>query len=94
MPSSDPARPGLVSNGDSDDMTVIDPRPAGCRDDCPGPDPFLAADGKGTVWTNLFDKGAFVTVDVKSLKVTKTTPDRGCKGASSMAPIRRTGACS
>jgi YVTN family beta-propeller protein len=77
----------LVNNGDSDDMTVIDPKAGKVVGTIPlggGPE-FLAADGKGTVWTNLFDKGAFVTIDVNSLKVTKTTPIEGCKGASSMA---------
>jgi YVTN family beta-propeller protein len=77
----------FVNNGDSDDMTVIDPKAGKVVGTIPlggGPE-FLAADGKGTVWTNLFDKGAFVTIDVKSLKVTRTTPIEGCKGASSMA---------
>jgi YVTN family beta-propeller protein len=77
----------FVNNGDSDDMTVIDPKAGKVVASIPlggGPE-FLAADGKGTVWTNLFDRGAFVTVDIKSLKVTKTTPIEGCKGASSMA---------
>jgi YVTN family beta-propeller protein len=77
----------FVNNGDSDDMTVIDPKAGKVVGTIPlggGPE-FLAADGKGTVWTNLFDKGAFVTIDTKSLKVTKTTPIEGCKGASSMA---------
>src|ERR1700676_214413 len=77
----------FVNNGDSDDMTVIDPKAGKVVGTIPlggGPE-FLAADGKGTVWTNLFDQGAFVTIDTKSLKVTKTTPIEGCKGASSMA---------
>jgi len=77
----------FVNNGDSDDMTVIDPKAGKVVGTIPlggGPE-FLAADGRGTVWTNLFDKGAFVTIDVKSLKVTKTTAIEGCKGASSMA---------
>jgi YVTN family beta-propeller protein len=54
----------FVNNGDSDDMTVIDPKAGKVVGTIPlggGPE-FLAADGKGTVWTNLFDKGAFVTI--------------------------------
>jgi len=50
----------FVNNGDSDDMTVIDPKAGKVVGTIPlggGPE-FLAADGKGTVWTNLFDKGA------------------------------------
>jgi YVTN family beta-propeller protein len=77
----------FVNNGDSDDMTVIDPKAGKVVGTIPlggGPE-FLAADGKGAVWTNLFDKGAFVTIDAKTLKVTRTTPIEGCKGASSMA---------
>ena len=76
-----------VTNEKSGDMTVIDPKAGKVVGTIPiggGPE-FLAADGEGTVWTNLFDKGAFVTIDVNSLKVTKTTPIEGCKGASSMA---------
>src|SRR6202011_3810298 len=74
----------FVNNGDSNDMTVIDPKAGKVVGTIPlggGPE-FLAADVKGTAWTNLFDKGAFVTIDTKSLKVTKTTPIEGCRGAS------------
>jgi phosphate transport system substrate-binding protein len=77
----------LVNNGDSDSMSVIDPERGQVVGTIPlggGPE-FLAADGKGTVWVNLFDQAAFVTVDLRAMKVTKTTPIAGCKGASSMA---------
>ena len=77
----------FVNNGDSDDMTVIDATAGKVVGTIPlghGPE-FLAADGKGTVWANLYDDSAFVTVDVKTLKVMKTTPIAGCESPSSMA---------
>jgi YVTN family beta-propeller protein len=77
----------IVSNGDSDDVTVIDATAAKVIGTIPvgGAPEYSAADGKGTVWTNLEDKNAFVTIDLKSLKVTKTTPIAGCEEPASMA---------
>jgi YVTN family beta-propeller protein len=77
----------FVSNGDSDDLTVIDPRASDVVGTIPlgGAPEYSTADGKGTLWVNLEDKNAFATVDVKALKVTKTTPIRGCEEPASMA---------
>jgi YVTN family beta-propeller protein len=77
----------FVSNGDSDDVTVIDATAAKVVGTIPvgGAPEYSAGDGKGTVWVNLEDKNAFVTIDVKSLKLTKTTPIAGCEEPASMA---------
>jgi YVTN family beta-propeller protein len=77
----------FVSNGDSDDMTVIDATTAKVVGTIPlgGAPEFSAADGKGTLWVNLEDKNAFVTIDIKALKATKTTPIAGCEEPASMA---------
>ncbi len=77
----------FVSNGDSDDLTVIDASAAKVVGTLPlgGAPEYSAADGKGTLWVNLEDKNAFVTVDIKGLKVTKTTPIAGCEEPASMA---------
>src|SRR2546425_2621594 len=77
----------VVSNGDSDDVTVIDPTAAKVVGTIPvgGAPEYSAGDGKGIVWVNLEDKNAFVAIDVKSLKLTKTTPIAGCEEPSSMA---------
>jgi YVTN family beta-propeller protein len=77
----------FVSNGDSDDVTVIDATSAKVLATIPvgGAPEYSAGDGKGTVWVNLEDKNAFATIDVKSLKVVKTTPIAGCEEPASMA---------
>ena len=76
-----------VSNGDSDDLTVIDPNAGKVVGTIPvgGAPEYSAFDDKGTVWTNLEDKNAFVTIDAKTMKVTKTTPIDGCEEPSSIA---------
>jgi YVTN family beta-propeller protein len=77
----------FVSNGDSDDVTVIDATTATMVGTVPvgGAPEYSASDGKGTTWVNLEDKNAFVTIDGKTLKVTKTTPIAGCEEPASMA---------
>jgi len=77
----------FVSNGESDDLTAIDAvtgKVAGTIAVGGAPE-FSAADGQGTLWVNLEDKNAFVTIDAKTLKVTKTTPLPGCEEPASMA---------
>ncbi len=76
----------FVSNGDSDDVTVIDATAAKVVGTIPvgGAPEYSAGDGKGTVWVNLEDKNAFATIDVKSLKLTRTTPIAGCEEPASM----------
>ena len=77
----------FVSNGDSDDLTVIDATSGKVVGTVPlgGAPEYSAADGRGTLWVNLEDKNAFVTVDVKGLRLTKTTPITGCEEPASMA---------
>ncbi len=77
----------FVSNGESGDLTIIDPMAGKAVGTVPlgGAPEYSAADGKGTLWVNLEDKNAFVTVDVKGRKVTKTTPIAGCEEPASMA---------
>ena len=77
----------FVSNGDSDELTIIDPIAGKVVGTVPlgGAPEYSAADGKGTLWVNLEDKNAFVAVDVKAMKVTKTTPIAGCEEPASMA---------
>jgi YVTN family beta-propeller protein len=77
----------FVSNGDSDDLTVIDATAGKVVGTIPlgGAPEYSAFDGKGTVWVNLEDKNAFVTVDVKAMKLTKTTPIAGCEEPASIA---------
>jgi YVTN family beta-propeller protein len=77
----------FVSNGDSEDVTVIDATAAKVVGTIAvgGAPEYSAADGKGTVWVNLEDKNAFATIDVKAMKLTKTTPLGGCEEPASMA---------
>ncbi len=77
----------FVSNGDSDDLTVIDATAAKVVGTVAlgGAPEYSAVDGKGTLWVNLEDKNSFVTVDIKALKATKTTPIAGCEEPASMA---------
>lgn len=76
-----------VSNGDSDDMTVIDATAGKVVGTIAvgGAPEYSAFDDKGTVWVNLEDKNAFVTIDAKTMKVTKTTPIEGCEEPASLA---------
>ena len=77
----------FVSNGKSNNVTVIDPTAAKVVATIPvgGAPEYSAGDGKGTVWVNLEDKDAFATIDVKSLKLTKTTSIAGCEEPAGMA---------
>lgn len=76
-----------VSNGNSDDVTVIDAGTGKVVGTIAvgGAPEYSAFDDKGTVWTNLEDKNSFVTIDAKSMKVTKTTPIEGCEEPASIA---------
>ncbi len=86
----------LVSNGDSNDMTVIDPfaNPNNARSVGPialgGAPEYIAGDGKGTVWVNLEDKNETLMVDPKAMAVKKRFKLAGCDEPSSMAMDRET----
>src|SRR5262245_47104109 len=77
----------FVSNGESDDVTAIDATTGKVVGTIAmgGAPEYSAADGKGTLWVNLEDKNAFVTIDAKTLKLIKTTPLPGCEEPASMA---------
>jgi DNA-binding beta-propeller fold protein YncE len=76
----------LVSNGDSDDMTVIDPflgRSVGPIALGGAPE-YIVGDGKGTVWVNLEDKNETLMVDPKSMAVKKRFKLAGCEEPASL----------
>jgi DNA-binding beta-propeller fold protein YncE len=88
----DGSRRVLVSNGDSNDLTVIDPlrgRSVGAIDLGGAPE-YIAGDGKGTIWVNLEDKNETLMVDPKALTVTKRFKLPGCDEPSSLAMDRST----
>jgi DNA-binding beta-propeller fold protein YncE len=88
----DAARLVLVSDGDSGDLTVIDPfqsRQVG-KIVLDGAPEFIAGDGKGTVWVNLEDKNETLMIDPAGLAVKKRFPLSGCDGPSSLAMDRST----
>ena len=77
----------LVSNGDSNDMTVIDPflgRSMGpiALDEAPE---YIAGDGKGAVWVNLEDEGETLMVDPKAMEVKQRFKPQGCEEPSALA---------
>ena len=82
----------LVSNGDSDDMTVIDPFHG--RSIGPialgGAPEYITGDGKGTVWVNLEDKNETLMVDPKAMVVKKRFQLAGCDEPASLDMDRST----
>ena len=86
----DGSRRVLVSNGDSNDMTVIDPflgRSIGPIALAGAPE-FIAGDGKGTVWVNLEDKNETLMVDPKAMEVKQRFKPEGCEEPSALAMDR------
>jgi DNA-binding beta-propeller fold protein YncE len=82
----------LVSNGDSNDLTVIDPflgRSIGPIDLGGAPE-YIAGDGKGTVWVNLEDKNETLMVDPKAMEVKQRFKLQGCEEPSALAMDRAT----
>jgi len=77
----------FVANGHSDSMTAIDPATEKVIGTFPlgGQPEGFVTDRKGTLWVNLQNKNAFVTVDAKALKVKWSTPTPGCDAPASMA---------
>jgi DNA-binding beta-propeller fold protein YncE len=76
----------LVSNGDSNDMTVIDPfanRSIGAIALGGAPE-YIVGDGKGVVWVNLEDKNETLMLDPKSLSVKKRFKLPGCDEPASL----------
>ncbi len=88
----DGSRRVLVSNGDSDDMTVIDPfhgRSVGPIALGGAPE-YIAGDGKGIVWVNLEDKNETLMVDPKAMAVKKRFSLPGCDEPASLDIDRST----
>jgi DNA-binding beta-propeller fold protein YncE len=88
----DGSRRILVSNGDSNDMTVIDPflgRSIGPIALGGAPE-YIAGDGKGTVWVNLEDKNETLMVDPKAMEVKQRFKPEGCEEPSALAIDRDT----
>lgn len=77
----------LVMNGESDSTTVInaaDGKVLGNIDLGGGPE-FAAADGKGSLYVNLEEKGATVHVDLNAMKAMHTWPLAPCATPTAMA---------
>jgi DNA-binding beta-propeller fold protein YncE len=82
----------LVSNGDSNDLTVIDPflgRSLGPIALGGAPE-YIVGDGKGTVWVNLEDRNETLMLDPKALAVKKRFKLPGCDGPASLDMDRTT----
>ena len=77
-------------NGGSSDATAIDARThavLGAVALNARPE-FAVADGLGTIFVNLEDKGAIAAIDARSLKVTATWPIAPCEEPSGLAMDR------
>lgn len=77
----------FAMNGDSDSATVInaaDGKVVGTIDLGGGPE-FAAADGKGSLFVNLEEKGATVHVDLNAMKAMHTWPLAPCATPTAMA---------
>jgi len=83
----------FTMNGRSLDVTAIDAqfgRIAG-RISLGGRPEFAVADGSGTIFVNIEDRGLLMKLDARRLKVKKHWPLPGCFGPSSMAMDRNAG---
>jgi len=82
----------LVSNGDSNDLTVVDPFHG--RSIGPialgGAPEYIVGDGKGTIWVNLEDKNETLMVDPKAMAVKKRFKLPGCDEPASLDMDRTT----
>jgi len=76
-----------VFNGKSSDATVIDAatNKVVATIPLPGKPEFPIADGHGSVYDNLEDKGSIVRLDVQSRKVTSVWKIAGCDAPTGMA---------
>jgi YVTN family beta-propeller protein len=76
-----------VFNGKSSDATVIDAatNKVVATIPLPGKPEFPIADGKGSVYDNLEDKGSIVRLDVHSKKVSAVWKITGCDAPTGMA---------
>jgi YVTN family beta-propeller protein len=77
----------IVSNGDSESLSVIDPAEEKVLATIPvnGKPEQHAADGKGEVWVNIEEKGSMVALDTKELKVKREIKLAGCEEPASLA---------
>ena len=74
-------------NGRSHDATVIDAatQKVVATIPLPGKPEFAVADGKGTIFDNIEDKGEIVRLDAHTNKLTAEWPLTGCDGPSGLA---------
>jgi DNA-binding beta-propeller fold protein YncE len=85
---SDPASHMILAfNGDSRDVSVIDPAKATvvATIKLPNGPEFAVADGKGKVWVNLEEGNDIAEIDTKAMKVSKMIPLTGCDGPAPLA---------
>jgi YVTN family beta-propeller protein len=82
----------LVANGESNDLTIIDPKTGKSTATIPlgGAPEFVVADSRGSAWVNLADKNEMVMIDLKANTVAKRIPLAGCDKPSSLAMDRNT----
>lgn len=90
----DPASGKIMAfNGDSEDVTVIEPATATVTATIklPSGPEFSQADGKGKVWANMEETSSIVEIDTATMKVTRTFPLTGCDGPAPLAfdPVNR-----
>jgi anion transporter len=83
----------IVTNAESNSMMVIDAASAKVEATIGlgGVPEYLATDWKGTAWVELADKNALATIDLKSKKLTATTPLPGCGEPTAMGIDRTKG---
>ena len=77
----------LAFNGDSEDISVIDPATAKVVSTIklPNGPEFSQADGKGRVWVNMEEGNDIAVIDTKAMKLTGTIPLPGCEGPAPLA---------
>lgn len=77
----------LAFNGDSEDVSVIDPATAKVVSTIklPNGPEFSQTDGKGKVWVNMEEGNDIGVIDTKTMKLTGTIPLDGCEGPAPLA---------
>jgi YVTN family beta-propeller protein len=73
-------------NGRSRDATIIDVATlkAVATLAVPGKPEFSVTDGKGTIYTNIEDKGEIIRIDARQRAITATWPMKGCDSPSGL----------
>jgi YVTN family beta-propeller protein len=78
-------------NGGSNNVSVLDTRTnkVVATIDLPGRPEFPEADGKGSVFDNIEEKGELVKLDAHAMKLAATYPLTGCESPSGLAIDRK-----